>query len=87
MCSWFELDQHEVLDLKSRLLAAAGAGKKHGTADKYPLQAASYVSAVVDLNNSSWVETLKKAGMLRFALISACLSASCLVLFGLAWSY
>ena len=27
-CSWFDLDQHEVLDFKGRLLEAAGAGKR-----------------------------------------------------------
>ena len=62
LCSWFDLDQHEVLDLKGRLLEAAGAGKKHGGGDKYPLQAATYTSAVVDLNDAAWADKLVKAG-------------------------
>lgn len=62
LCSWFDLDQHEVLDLKGRLLEAAGASKSHGKDAKYPLQAASYTSAVVDLNSPSWTETLTAAG-------------------------
>ena len=51
-----------MLDLKGRLLEAAGAGKKHGGSDKYPLRAASYSSAVVDLNDAAWTDKLVKAG-------------------------
>ena len=61
-CSWYDLDQHEVLDLKGRILEAAGASKKHGQTAKYPLHAGSYTSAVVDLNSPSWTETLINAG-------------------------
>ena len=61
-CSWYDLDQHEVLDLKGRILEAAGASKKHGQQAKYPLHAGSYTSAVVDLNSPSWTETLINAG-------------------------
>ena len=57
-----DLDQHEVLDLKGRILEAAGASKKHGQTAKYPLHAGSYTSAVVDLNSPSWTETLINAG-------------------------
>ncbi|KAL0020906.1 hypothetical protein WJX77_009821 [Trebouxia sp. C0004] len=60
--SWYDLDQHEVLDLKGRLLEAAGASKKHGQKAKHPLHAGSYTSAVVDLNSPSWSETLINAG-------------------------
>ena len=71
LCSWFDLDQHEVLDLKGRLLEAAGASKKHGQDAKYPLQAASYTSAVVDLNSPSWTQTLTTAGEAK-QTIAAC---------------
>ena len=62
LCSWFDLDQHEVLDLKARLLEAAGASKTHGVSAKYPLHAASYTSAVVDLNSPAWPDNLIHAG-------------------------
>ena len=67
-----------MLDLKGQLLEAAEAGKKRNAADKYPLQAASYVSAVVDLTNACWVETLSKAGAMRSAFLAALLSTKCL---------
>lgn len=62
VCSWLELDQNEVVELKGRLLDAAGAGTKHEQGYKYPLKAGSYVSAVVNLNDASWPEQLAQAG-------------------------
>ena len=68
LCSWFDLDQHEVLDLKARLLEAAGASKMHGDSVKYPLHASSYVSAVVDLNSPAWPDKLIQAGQASMRL-------------------
>lgn len=61
-CSWFELDQDEVVDLKGRLLNAADASKQHGQQAKHPLKAGSYVSAVANLTDASWPSTLTQTG-------------------------
>ena len=61
-CSWFELDQDEVVDLKGRLLDAAGASKQHGQQAKHPLKTGSYVSAVANLTDASWPSTLTQTG-------------------------
>ncbi len=71
-CSWYDLDQHEVLDLKGRILEAAGASKKHGQTAKYPLHAGSYTPAVVDLNSPSWTETLINAGETANGICTCC---------------
>ena len=76
-CSWYDLDQHEVLDLKGRILEAAGAGKKHGQKAKYPLHAGSYTSAVVDLNSPSWTETLINAGETAEEMRKDCTCCQC----------
>ena len=62
VCSWFELDQEEVLNLKGRLLKAAGASKVPGQQAKHPLKAGSYVSTVANLTDASWPNTLAQAG-------------------------
>ena len=62
VCSWFELDQDEVLNLKGRLLEAAGASKVHGQQAKHPLRAGSYASAVANLTDTSWPKTLAQMG-------------------------
>lgn len=61
-CSWFELDQDEVVDLKGKLLAAAGASKVTGQEAKHPLKAGSYVSTVANLTDASWPTALTKTG-------------------------
>jgi O-methyltransferase involved in polyketide biosynthesis len=76
-CSWYDLDQHEVLDLKGRILEAAGASKKHGQQAKYPLHAGSYTSAVVDLNSPSWTETLINAGETAEGMHEDCTCCQC----------
>ena len=76
-CSWYDLDQHEVLDLKGRILEAAGASKKHGQKAKYQLHAGSYTSAVVDLNSPSWTETLINAGETSERMHEDCTCCQC----------